>query len=44
VREKLTALGLGTTADGPDAFAAIIKSDIAKWARVIKGANIKAGD
>ena len=26
----------------PDAFAAIIKADIAKWAKVIKDANIKA--
>ena len=31
-------------ADGPDAMAAIIKADIAKWAKVIKDANIKAGD
>ena len=44
VREKLAALGLDTTADGPDAMAAIIKADIAKWAKVIKDANIKAGE
>ena len=44
VKEKLSALGLDTTADGPDAMAAIIKADIAKWAKVIKDANIKTGD
>jgi tripartite-type tricarboxylate transporter receptor subunit TctC len=44
VRDKLAALGLDTTTDGPDAMGAIIKADIAKWAKVIKDANIKAGD
>ncbi len=44
VRDKLSALGLDTASDGPDATAAIIKADIAKWAKVIKDANIKAGD
>ena len=44
VRDKLAALGLDTTTDGPDATGAIIKADIAKWAKVIKDANIKAGD
>jgi tripartite-type tricarboxylate transporter receptor subunit TctC len=42
MREKLAKLGLDTTADGPEAFAAIIKADIAKWAKVIKDNNIKA--
>jgi tripartite-type tricarboxylate transporter receptor subunit TctC len=41
VREKLAKLGLDTAADPPDAFAAIIKSDIAKWEKVIRQANIK---
>jgi tripartite-type tricarboxylate transporter receptor subunit TctC len=44
VREKLAGLGLDITTDGPDAVAAIIKADTAKWAKVIKDANIKAGD
>ena len=44
IRAKLTALGLDTTADGPDAFAAIIKADTAKWAKVIKDADIKVGN
>jgi tripartite-type tricarboxylate transporter receptor subunit TctC len=44
VRERLSALGLDTASDGPDALAAIIKADIAKWAKVIKDADIKAGN
>jgi tripartite-type tricarboxylate transporter receptor subunit TctC len=44
VREKLIQLGFDITNDGPDAMGAVIKADIAKWARVIKDANIKAGD
>ena len=43
VREKLVQLGFDTTMDGPDAMGAVIKADIAKWAKVIKDANIKAG-
>src|ERR1041384_1788168 len=42
MKEKLAQLGLDTTSDPPDAFGAIIKSDIAKWAKVIQEANIKA--
>src|SRR5437868_12325876 len=42
MKEKLAQLGLDTTSDPPDAFGAIIKSDIAKWAKVIQDANIKA--
>jgi tripartite-type tricarboxylate transporter receptor subunit TctC len=44
VREKLAALGLDITGDGPEAVAAIIKADTAKWARVIRDANIKPGE
>jgi tripartite-type tricarboxylate transporter receptor subunit TctC len=44
MKAKLAQLGLGVTTDAPDAFAAIIKGDIAKWAKVIKEANIKAAD
>jgi tripartite-type tricarboxylate transporter receptor subunit TctC len=44
MKAKLAQLGLDVTSDPPDALAAIIKSDIAKWAKVIKAANIKAGD
>ena len=42
VREKLGHLGFTTTADPPDVFGAIIKADIAKWAKVIRAANIKS--
>jgi tripartite-type tricarboxylate transporter receptor subunit TctC len=44
VREKLMQLGLDTTADTGDAFAAIIKADTAKWAKVIRDADIKVGN
>ena len=44
MKAKLAQLGLDVTSDSPDAFAAIIKADIAKWAKVIKEANIKAAD
>lgn len=44
VREKLMQLGFDITQDGPDAMGQVIKADIAKWAKVIKEANIKAAD
>ena len=44
MKAKFAQLGLDVAHDPPDALAAIIKSDIAKWAKVIKSANIKAGD
>jgi tripartite-type tricarboxylate transporter receptor subunit TctC len=44
VREKLDALGLDITGDGPEAVAAIIKADTAKWAKVIRDATIKPGE
>jgi len=44
VQNKLAQLGLDTASDAPDAFAAIIKADTAKWAKVIRDANIKAGN
>jgi tripartite-type tricarboxylate transporter receptor subunit TctC len=42
MKAKLAQLGLDAASDPPDAFATIIKTDIAKWAKVIKDANIKA--
>ena len=44
MKAKLAQLGLDAVSDPPDAFAAIIKADIAKWAKVIKEAGIKAGN
>jgi tripartite-type tricarboxylate transporter receptor subunit TctC len=41
VREKLAALGYEPVTTTPEEFAARIKSDIPKWAKVIRDANIK---
>jgi tripartite-type tricarboxylate transporter receptor subunit TctC len=41
MKEKLAQLGLDTASDPPQAFGEIIKSDTAKWAKVIKEADIK---
>ena len=42
--EKLVALGFNSILSTPDEFTARIKVDIAKWANVIKAANIKISD
>jgi tripartite-type tricarboxylate transporter receptor subunit TctC len=44
VRAKLGVLGLDVVTDPPEAFTAIMRTDIAKWAKVIKDAGIKAGE
>ena len=44
LREKYGLIGLDVVTDPPDAFAAIIRTDTAKWAKVIKDAGIKAGE
>jgi tripartite-type tricarboxylate transporter receptor subunit TctC len=41
LRAKLAELGLETIGNSPDEFAALIKSEIPKWAKVIKEAGIK---
>ena len=41
LRAKLADLGLEPTGNSPDAFAALIKSEIPKWAKVIKDSGIK---
>jgi tripartite-type tricarboxylate transporter receptor subunit TctC len=43
-REKFTQLGLDTVGNSPEELAAIIKSDIVKWAKVIKEAGIKGDE
>ena len=43
-RENFGRIGLDVVSDAPDAFATIIRSDTAKWAKVIKDAGIKAGE
>ena len=44
VREKFAQLGLDTVGGSPEELATIIKSDIVKWAKVIKDAGIKADE
>jgi tripartite-type tricarboxylate transporter receptor subunit TctC len=44
LREKYALIGLDVVGDAPEAFAAIIRHDTAKWAKVIKDAGIKAGE
>jgi tripartite-type tricarboxylate transporter receptor subunit TctC len=41
LRAKLVDLGLEGIGNSPDEFAAVIKSEIPKWAKVIKDAGIK---
>jgi len=44
LRESFGRIGLDVVSDAPDAFAAIIKTDTAKWAKVIKDAGIKGSE
>ena len=41
VRDKLTDLGLEVIGNSPDEFAAVIKLELPKWARLIKESGIK---
>ena len=41
VRERIAQLGLEADLNSPEEFAVVIKSDTAKWAKVIRAANIK---
>jgi len=40
VKERLFSLGIEAVGNSPQAFAAVIKSDMAKWGKVIKNAGI----
>jgi len=40
-RERISTQGLDPVSATPEQFAAIIKADMAKFARIIKTANIK---
>ncbi len=42
VRERLAVLGAETVASTPQEFGAFIKADIAKWAKLVREAGIKA--
>ena len=43
VRERLSAEAFESPADTPDQFAAVIKSEVVKWAKVVKetGARVE---
>ena len=42
VKQRLEALGFAPVANTPDEFGERIKSEIAKWGKVVRDANIKA--
>lgn len=42
IAEKLIQLGADPVGDSPDSFAAYIKTETEKWAKVVKAGNIKA--
>jgi tripartite-type tricarboxylate transporter receptor subunit TctC len=41
VRERIGALGAEVVGDAPEEFNAFMKSELAKWAKVIKDANVE---
>ena len=41
VRGRLDQLGADVVGDGPQSFDALLKTDLARWAKVIKTAGIK---
>src|SRR5262249_756947 len=41
VKERLAAIGFGVSISSPEEFQAQIKSEMARWAKVIHDANIK---
>ena len=41
LRERLLAQGMEPGGNSPEQFAALIRSEIDKWRRVVKNANIK---
>src|SRR5262249_34234171 len=42
LRAKLADAGMEGIGNSPDEFAAVIKSEIPKWAKIVKEAGIKA--
>jgi tripartite-type tricarboxylate transporter receptor subunit TctC len=40
-RQRLSALGADPVTDSPDEFAAAIRKETAKWAKVIKDAGVR---
>jgi len=43
VVERLTPMGFSATGLEPDAFAAIVRQDLARWGKVVAERNIRAG-
>jgi len=41
-RERLVAMGVDISANTPEQFAALLRAEIPRYAKVIKDANIKA--
>jgi tripartite-type tricarboxylate transporter receptor subunit TctC len=41
VKERMQTLGFETVANWPDEFASWIRTELAKWTRVISAANIR---
>jgi tripartite-type tricarboxylate transporter receptor subunit TctC len=41
VRERMAAQGLFVTANAPDPFNEFVKKEIARWAKIVKDANVK---
>jgi tripartite-type tricarboxylate transporter receptor subunit TctC len=44
MRENFGRIGLDVVSDAPEAFANIIRTDTAKWAKIIKDAGIKGSE
>ena len=42
VKQRLETLGFAPVANTPDEFGARIKTEIAKWGKVVHDANIRA--
>ena len=42
IRERVAQLGFEVVANTPEAYAALVKNDIAKWQRVVKASGAKA--
>jgi tripartite-type tricarboxylate transporter receptor subunit TctC len=44
MREKLAEQGIVAVGNTPDEFRAFVADEVARWAKVIKDANIKMGE
>ena len=42
IRERVAQLGFEVVGNTPEAYAALVRSDIAKWQRVVKASGAKA--